>query len=267
MNLDEFSKQTERKLADRVNGVAKILTLDIETSPTTVYTFDMKPNWISPDKIIEPSVVMCFAAKWYGTDEVVFRSGHHQSHSEMVETAWDLMNEADILVTFNGVRFDNKHLKREFVLANLPMPRPWKDVDLYREAKKQWVFESRGLNHLAQRFELGAKKQHEGFDLWKLCLAGDADAWERMKEYNIQDVVLTEAVYDRMRGWMPNHPHIGPMDAEDVGVLCNQCGGDELEPNGLRRAIVIDYRLLRCVNCGANVQSTMHSRAARTRGA
>lgn len=263
-SLEDFD--ASHQIAERVAG-AKILTLDIETSPTTVYTFDMKPNWISPDKIIEPSKVMCFAAKWYGEDEVQYFSSHHHGHTTMVQRAWDMLNDADILVTFNGVRFDNKHLKREFVLQRLPMPKPWKDVDLYREAKKQWAFESKGLNHLAERFELGEKEKHEGFNLWKLCLAGDADAWERMKSYNVQDVVLTEAVYDRMRGWIPTHPHIGVIDADGEGMLCNQCGGDSLAPNGLKRAAVIDYRLYRCQRCGGNVQGTMHSRAATTRGA
>ena len=261
-SLKEFAGQ---ELAERVSN-AKVLTLDIETSPTMVWTFDMKPNWISPDKIIEPSAIMCFAAKWYDEDEVQYLSTHHHSREEMIDSAWHLLDEADVLVTFNGVRFDNKHLKREFVLAGYPMPRPWKDVDLYREAKKQWAFESKGLAHLAERFELGAKQAHEGFGLWRSCLAEDPEAWERMKAYNIQDVVLTEAVYDRMRGWIPNHPHLGTIDPEDEAIFCNQCGSDELSSNGLRRAVVIDYRLYRCNNCGANVQGTMHSRAARTRG-
>jgi hypothetical protein len=255
------------EIADRIGSAGNVLTLDIETSPTTVYTFDMAPNWISPDKIIEPSHVMCFAAKWYHEPDVIFWSTHHHDKENMVRAAWELLDKADVLVTFNGVKFDVKHLKREFVLAGYPMPRPWKNVDLYREAKKQWAFESKGLAHLAQRFELGSKEKHEGFDLWRLCLAGDKDAWERMKAYNVQDVVLTEAVYDRMRGWIPTHPHMGPIDAEDVGLLCNQCGSDELAGNGLKRAQIIDYRLYRCQNCGANVQGSSHARAARTRGA
>jgi hypothetical protein len=210
---------------------------------------------------------MSFAAKWYNKDDVEYYSDHDSGHSEMIERAWHLLDETDILVTFNGVRFDVKHLKREFVLAGFPMPRPWKDVDLYREAKKQWAFESKGLAHLASRFDLGAKEAHEGFGLWKSCLEGDEDAWARMKSYNVQDVVLTEAVYDRMRGWIPTHPHMGPIDTEDVGLLCNQCGSDELTPTGLKRAVVLDYRLYRCDRCGANVQGMMHARAARTRGA
>lgn len=267
-SLEDFAKrEASKKLAERVSGCSKILTIDIETSPTVVYTFSMCPNWISPDKIIEPSVVMCFAAKWYDQDKIIYFSDYVDGHEKMIQEAWKLLDEANIVVTFNGVSFDIKHLKREFALAGLPMPRPWKNVDLYKEAKKQWAFESKSLNHIAQRFELGAKLEHEGFDLWKQCLAGSPNAWSRMKKYNIQDVVLTEAVYDRMRGWIPTHPHIGNIDPEDVGLLCNQCGGDELESSGLRRAIVIDYRLYRCKKCGANIQGTWHSRAARTKGA
>lgn len=262
-SLNEF----EKSLSERARNTTKVLTLDIETSPTVVYTFDMAPNWISPDKIIEPSHVMCVAAKWYTDKTVTFFSDHHDGHQAMVLATWEMLDKADVVVTFNGVRFDIKHLKREFVLAGLPMPRPWKDVDLYREAKKQWAFESKGLNHLATRFELGSKEQHEGFGLWKACLAGDVDAWERMKAYNVQDVILTEAVYDRMRGWIPTHPHMGPIDELGEGLVCNQCGHDELETNGLKRAQLIDYVLYRCTRCGANVQGSAYARAARTRGA
>lgn len=268
MNLDEYVKRdAQRKLSERAADQAKVLTIDIETSPTVVYTFDMRPNWISPDKIIETSEVMCWAAKWYHEDEVQFFSNHHDGHETMIRRAWEMLDEADVLVTFNGVRFDVKHLKREFVLAGFPPPSPWKDVDLYREAKKQWEFESKGLNHLAQRFELGAKQEHEGFGLWKSCLAHDAQAWNRMRDYNVQDVVLTERVYDRMRGWMPGHPHLGPIDAAGEGLFCNQCGGTNLKRDGLKRAVVIDYVLWRCDDCGGSVQGTMHSRAATTRGA
>lgn len=262
VDLSQFA--AEAKLAERV-GNGNIVTLDIETSPTTVYTFDMKPNWISPDKIIEASRVMCFAAKWYSDDDVLFWSEHHDGHEEMVLKAWEVLDEADIVVTFNGIRFDVKHLKREFLLAGLPMPRPWKDVDLYREARKQWEMESKGLNHLAQRLDLGKKEQHEGFDLWKLCMAGDPDAWERMKAYNVQDVVLTERVYDRMRGWIPNHPHVG--SAVGFDLVCNQCGSENLSLNGTKRAVLMEYLLYRCLDCGANVQGGDSVRIARTRGA
>ena len=81
----------------------------------------------------------------------------------------------------------------------------------------------------------------------------------------IGDIELTEWLYDRLRGWMPSHPHIGTSGDEKV---CNQCGSSELKrQKSTYRAVVIDYTLLRCSDCGANVRGGWHSRAATTRGA
>jgi hypothetical protein len=52
----------------------KRLLLDIETSPSVVYSFDMWGANIDAGKVITPSVMMCWAAKWYGEPEMLFRS-------------------------------------------------------------------------------------------------------------------------------------------------------------------------------------------------
>jgi hypothetical protein len=35
----------------------------------------------------------------------------------------------------------------------------------------------------------------------------DKQAWDMMKKYNIQDVVLLEKVYEKMLSWIRNHPN------------------------------------------------------------
>jgi len=248
------------KLTEAASG--GILILDIETSPTLTYTFGMRPKWISPEKIVEPSRMLCFAAKWYARPRIHYASEYHHSHEAMVEKAWTLLDQAAIVVTFNGIGFDLRHLRREFHLAQMPPPRPWKDVDLYREAKRSFDYESHSLNHLAQRLGVGEKSQTGGFDLWRGCLARERAAWATMKAYNIADVELTERLYDRMRGWLPSHPHHGTGDE----ARCNQCGSSDLERVGTTLAQVITYVLYRCRACGANVRGGFHSRQATTRG-
>lgn len=252
--------------AERAKAPAnKILILDVETSPTLTYTFGMRPKWISPEKIVEPSRVLCYGAKWYGQTKLHFKSEYHHDRQAMVEGIWNLLDAAEIVVSFNGIRFDNKHLRREFFDAGMPPPSPWKDVDLY-VASKQFSYESHSLNHLAQRLGLGQKVAHSGFDLWKQCLAGNKAAWAQMKSYQLGDIELTESVYERMGGWLPNHPH-HLMGTSDDRVTCNQCWGSNLERNSVKLAQQITYTLWRCLDCGANVQGTRHSRAAITRGA
>lgn len=136
-------------------------------------------------------------------------------------------------------------------------------MDLYQTNK--FGFTSRSLNHLCQILELDVKSGKYSMDMAEACMAGDTTAQATMKRYNVGDVKITEQAYDRLRGYLPNHPHIGEID-QDV-KRCNQCGSGNLERNGLTRAIVIDYVLWRCSDCGANVKGTRHSRSAVTRGA
>lgn len=237
-------------LTEHATSNARILVLDIETSPTLTYTFGMKPHWISPEKIVEPSRMLCWGAKWVGKPAIMFKSEHHHGRGAMISTLWDALNKADILVTFNGIRFDIPHIEREFFDAGLTPPSPWRNVDLYRTGKR-FARESGSLNHLAKTLDLGEKVHHEGFGLWRACLAGDRQAWGRMKAYQIGDITLTEAVYERMRsrGWIQNHPHLGLYDDDERS--CYQCGSSNLVADGTAKTALTAYTRYRCSDCGA----------------
>jgi hypothetical protein len=78
-----------------------------------------------------------------------------------------------------------------------------------------------------------------------------------MRFYNIADVELTEWLYDRLRGWMPTHPHPGNFGDQ---LRCNQCGGDDLELQPTKyRAVRLDYALYRCQACRSNLRGAWHS--------
>ena len=61
--------------------------------------------------------MIAFSAKWIGEDEIEFRSDFHDGHKRMVRRLWRLLNEADVVIHFNGRRFDIPHIQREFVEA------------------------------------------------------------------------------------------------------------------------------------------------------
>ena len=248
---------------DTTNGVKlhaaaknlKVLTLDIENRPNVVHTWGLFNVNIGINQIIEPAGTFGVALKWYG-QEPVFYSDHHHGHQEMVERTHEAMSEADIIVGFNHVGFDIPHLNREFALLGLPLPKPSGNVDLLKVARKQFRFSSNKLDFLAQQFGLGAKTSHEGHGLWVRCLNGDKDAWELMAEYAKQDVALTEALYDRLRAYIPNHPHISMWSGEEWG--CPNCGNPDVSNsrNGEAHTQVQRYRAYTCSNCGANLRTT-----------
>lgn len=227
----------------------KILTLDIETSPNVSYTWGLWNQNVGISQIIESTRMISFAAKWHHQKKTFFYSEHHNSRKEMIQAAWDLLNEADILVTYNGINFDVKHLQREFVSIGMTPPSPFKNVDLLRVIKGQFRFPSNKLDYVSQAIGIGQKVKHEGQELWNLVLSGDEKAWGRMKRYNIQDVKLTESLFDFLGPWIksPHIPHMGLWMGERT---CYRCGSDNLVQDGFGHTNATVYARLQCHDCG-----------------
>lgn len=226
----------------------KVLTLDIETSPHHVDAWGLYNQNVALNQLREPSRMMCWAAKWHGNPKVEFRSEFHHGRQGMLDRAWKLVDEADILVSFNGDRFDFPNLRREWLLADFPPPSPAVSVDLLKVARRQFRFASNKLQHIAQQLGLGGKVPHTGHALWIDCLAGDRRAWSLMKRYCIGDVVLEEQVYDRLLSWIPNHPHVALFNPDGNG-LCPRCGGTDVQKRGFFHTAQRSYQRYRCNNC------------------
>lgn len=220
---------------------------------------------ISIGQVKVPGEVISFAAKWAGEKKVFFYSDFHDGHEVMIQAAWDLLNEADTVTGFNSQMFDMPHLNREFVLAGLTPPSPYKNIDLYLVIRKQFKFLSNKLDYVAQQFGLGAKTSHSGFQLWVDCMAQDPEAWRLMKKYNIQDILLTEKLYDRVRPWILNHPAVGLYDDNGTAVSCPNCGGKELEKRGFAYTAVSTFQRFVCKGCGKWSRATKRLDSVETR--
>lgn len=231
----------------------KILTLDIETSPHLGFHFGLFNQNFSLNQIEEWTRMICFAAKWHDQDDVVFYSDFHNGHRNSVKAAYDLIDEADVLVTYNGDSFDNKHLNREFLLQGFGPPSPYQSVDLYKVNKSRFRFGSTKLDHFAQQLGVGQKVKHAGFQLWIDCLNGDIDAWDKMREYNCEDVVILEKAFDKVQPWIMNLPHKGLY--EEVEFSC-RCGSTDLQKRGFYYTQISKFQRYRCNDCGRWLSSS-----------
>ena len=234
---------------------ARILTIDIENSPHTLYGWGLFNQNFGINQIETAGQVICFAAKWVGERDVMFFSDHHDGHAAMIRSAHDLLSEADIVVGYNSDRFDLTKLNWEFDAAKMGPPRPYKTVDLLKVARRQFGHgpASKKLDYIVQSLGLGAKVQHEGMPLWIACMNDDPKAWERMRRYNIGDVRITERLYHRWLSWIPNHPNL-QMILNDDGC-CMTCGGKKFTRDGEWTTAVTAYPAFRCVKCGARHRS------------
>lgn len=179
----------------------RTLILDVETSPNLADCWGLWDQNIGLPQLRESAAMMCWAAKWYGQKQVMFASEHADGQAAMMQTAWDLINEADAIVHFNGRAFDMKWFRTEFVKLGMPRPAGYHEIDLCAIVKREFKFPSNKLQYVAGELLGEGKESTGGHQLWIDCMNGDERAWARMKRYNIGDVKLTERLYDRLRPW------------------------------------------------------------------
>lgn len=232
----------------------KILLLDVETRPNLAYVWGLWDQNVGLSQIKESGQTLCWCAKWLGEPEIFFESVNGIGEKGMASRMHKLMSEADAIVHYNGNRFDIPTLNKDFLLQKLPPPPPSKQIDLLRVVKQKFRFPSNKLDYVAQALGIGKKVKHEGFELWLKCMAGDVKAWERMKKYNEQDVLLLEKLYHKLRPWIKNHPNHS-LHADDPDC-CPKCGSETYQRRGVERTAACVYRRFQCMKCGGWFRSS-----------
>jgi DNA polymerase elongation subunit (family B) len=225
----------------------KILILDIETAPTLAHVWGLWGENIPIQRIVKPGYVLCFTAKWAGDKDVTFQSRQYGMTREMLMTIHDMLDQADVVVHYNGKRFDIPTLNREFLLYGMAPPSPYKQIDLLTVVRNQFKFQSNKLDYVIQQLGLGKKQEHPGYEMWVGCMNGDKKAWEQMAKYNIQDVYITEKLYYFLLPWIKNHPNVGVY--KGIGEVCPNCGGIHLQKRGFTYTGACKYQRYQCQGC------------------
>jgi hypothetical protein len=230
----------------------KLLILDIESAPHTAFVWGTWDQNVGLDQLKEHGRTLCWAAKWYGEKTIYFMD-ERKGTERMVRGIHQLLSEADVVITYNGLKFDIPMLNNEFIKLKLPPIRPQKHIDLYRTARSQLKLASNKLAYVARYLKIGQKVQNKGFTLWLGCLAGNKQDWADMKEYNIGDVTLLEKVYERLRPWVKNHPDVAVLDGREH---CASCGSIHVQKRGSRYTKVFKIGRIHCQDCGAWTDGT-----------
>lgn len=226
----------------------KILLLDIECAPNLATVWGIWQQNVALNQLLESSYTLCYAAKWYGESKIMFDSIYKTDRKSMLNSIHTLIEEADVVVHYNGLRFDMPMLNKEFLEAKMQPPSPVKHIDLLRVVKSNFRFVSNKLDYVSQRLGLGKKTDHEGHELWLKVMNNDRAAWKRMEEYNKNDVVLLEKLYDRLKGWIKQHPN---HNAYSANPCCPNCSSRKLNKRGTVRSRVSIFQRYQCQSCGA----------------
>ena len=230
----------------------KALLLDIETAPNIVYIWELwsKNMYVPTNQIIDARYVLCWSAKWYGEKEMMFSSVQQDGEKTMLKKIHRLLDEADVVIHYNGKKFDIPALNKEFITHGFTPPSPYKQIDLLTVARSKFKFASNKMDFVAETLGLGTKVRHKGFKLWIECMDGDKESWKVMEAYNKQDVILLEKIYEKMRPWIRRHPNTALYTDGSVPA-CTTCGSKHFQRRGYSYTAAHKYPRFRCNDCGS----------------
>ena len=232
---------------------ASIWVYDIETTPNLVYTWGLWQQNVGINQIVESQDILSFAAHKIGTKGIETHAAW-DGHEVMINRLHEIMDDADYLVGYNSIGFDDKLVKAQFVKAGMAPPSPHRGIDLLRVVKKHFRFPSHKLDYVCGALGLDTKVSTGGMDLWTACMAGDIKAQKKMLKYNKQDVKITTELFERLRPWIDglNIPLYGGPEAEGhlpSTPICNKCGSDRLQSRGWAYTTTTRYRRFQCCAC------------------
>lgn len=233
----------------------KVLILDIETRPLLSYHWGLWDQTVGLSQIKEDWSVLAWAAKWHDEKKVMYQDLRHTKNKsddkKLCEGIRELMDQADIIVTQNGVSFDNKKLNARFLKHGIRKPSPFKNIDTKRLATKHFSFTSNKLEYMSKEFNDKYQKlshaDFPGMSLWLECLKGNQKAWKSMEKYNKFDVLATEELYVKLIPWDSSIDFSLWTDSEQH--LCS-CGSNKLQARGFAYTTSGKFQRYQCTTCG-----------------
>lgn len=238
---------------------AKIVFFDIETAPTRAYIWGRWKQNIRQGQIHTEGYVLCFSAKKMGEKRVKSVSlpqfpiwkKDKEDDSGVVKAAWNLLNDADIVVAHNAKGFDVTTLNTRFIKLGLPPPSTYKIIDTLEIVKKKFKFPYNGLDSVCQYLGLGEKHETD-FQLWIDCMYGKRQAWRTMVKYCENDVILLEELFNKVVPWADTYPNVNLYGQDNTDVYrCPKCGSTNVERRGYAFTNVGKYQRYYCKDCGA----------------
>lgn len=242
------------KTDNDIYTVPKILVLDIETAPNRAYVWGKWKQNVN--NFISQWFMLTWSAKWLNdekvySDRVNSKEAKSEDDLRILKSISKLLNEADYVIAHNGVKFDFPRINSRLAVNNLLPVTPYMPIDTCRLARKHFGFLSNKLDDLLSTFGLEGKTS-TGFELWERCINGDNKALKEMEEYNINDVVILEELYKKIRPYVKGLPSVSQsMTGRNGNIACTVCGSENVKFEGHYRTNQNIFRSYRCNDCGA----------------
>lgn len=166
------------------------------------------------------------------------------------KAAYDILKDADEVITHNGKRFDWKFLQTRLAYHGLPTLPRIKHTDTCQLAKSNLYLYDNKLNTVAEHLGCSQKLAHTGWQMWVDVLNRKKSAQALMSKYCKQDVDVLEEVYHKLRSLSSNAIATAKVIQDGVRE-CPTCGESSLHKAGMRHTKTKSYMRYRCNSCGS----------------
>lgn len=246
----------------------KILIVDIETAPLIAHVWAIWDQTIGLNQVVKDWHMLSWCAKWlepgpYAKSDksVVFKSQKGKKDvsddKQLIQEIRDLLDEADIVLTQNGIRFDNRKINAKCLEYGIKPPSSFRHLDTKVIFQKHFDLPSYKLEYLTNKFNKRYKKlkhnEFPGHDMWTECLKGNPRAWDCMEKYNKYDVLALEELWHVVSAWDTSINFAWYSDK--IEDTCS-CGSHKFLPKDkYHYTNAGKYQKYVCAECGREVRS------------
>ncbi len=248
--------------------------MDLETIPDLEKVMEVYPqlsNYPGLTLKADITTIICFGYRIVGEKETKCIcawdfpewSVNVNDDKPLLKAAYEIIKDADCIVTHNGKRFDEKFFKTRLEINKLPpLPLGMKHIDTCQISKKHLLTFNNKLDTLAKLFTKERKMQNGGWDLWVRVRKREPKALITMKKYCIQDVVVLSKIFKRLIHYtkvMPNHN----LFSAGTRPLCPNCGSTRIVARGYSLTRTKTYHRMQCKDCFSWSQAAAAGRLPR----
>lgn len=241
----------------------KILLFDIETAPIVAHIWSIwSDSGVGLNQIVNDWHLLSWSAKWLDDppSKIMYQDQRNakdvSDDKKLLKRIWELLDEADIVITQNGIEFDQKKLNARFILNGMQKPSTFKHIDTRKIASKHFAFTSNKLEYmtskLCTKYKKLKHKQFPGHEMWTECLKGNKAAWKAMEKYNKYDVLALEELYKKLIPWDSTINFNLYHDSEEV--VCT-CGSTSFRHKGYHYTNTGKFKRYKCNECGKETRS------------